>query len=48
MAAAGALTPRLRAATYQTLIGLLKVTGLFSRGHRLRHSPCLAFAQLRG
>jgi len=27
MAAAGALTPRLRAATYQTLIGLLKVTG---------------------
>jgi integrase/recombinase XerD len=27
IAAAGALTPRLRAATYQTLIGLLKVTG---------------------
>ena len=23
-------------------------TGLFSPGHRLRRSPCFAFAQLRG
>ena len=34
MAAAGRLTPPLRAATWQTLISLLAVTGLFSRDHR--------------
>jgi len=32
MAAARALTPRLRAATYEALVGLLKVTGTFPRG----------------
>ncbi len=48
MAAAGRLAPPLRAATWQTLIALLTVTGMFSRGHRLRRSPCFVFAQLRG
>ena len=38
----------LRAATYQTLIGLLAVTGVFSAGHPLRRKPISAFAQLRG
>jgi integrase/recombinase XerD len=32
--AAAALRPGLRAATYQTLISLLAVSGMFSRGHR--------------
>jgi hypothetical protein len=32
MAVAGGLAPPLRAATWQTLIGLLAVTGLFSGG----------------
>jgi len=41
MAAAGALAPRLRAATYQTLIGLLAVAGMFSRGRRLWRKPGL-------
>ena len=36
MTAAGKLNPPLRAATYQTLIGLAAVTGMFSRGHRPR------------
>ena len=48
MSAAGSLTPALRAATYQTLVGLLVAAGMFSRGHRLRRSPCFAFAQFRG
>ena len=30
------------------LFALLAETGMFSRGHRLRRSPCFAFAQLRG
>ena len=45
---AGRLSGRLRAATFATLVRLLAVTGLFSPGHRLRRSPCFAFAQLRG
>jgi len=36
MAAARSLIPPLRAATYETFIGLLSVTGLFSRVQ----SPC--------
>jgi hypothetical protein len=32
MTAAGSLAPALRAATYQTLVGLLAVSGLFSGG----------------
>jgi integrase/recombinase XerD len=36
MAAADGLRPRLRAATYATLIGLLAATGMFSRAQ----SPC--------
>ena len=48
MTAAGALPGLLKAATFCTLIGLLATTGLFSPGHRLRRSPCFAFAQLRG
>ena len=48
IAAAGTLRPRFRAATYQALISLLAVSGMFSGGHRLRRSPCFAFAQLRG
>jgi hypothetical protein len=44
MAAARASTdPRDR-----LVAGLLAETGMFSPGHRLRHSPCFAFAQLRG
>jgi hypothetical protein len=38
----------LRVATYQTLIGLLAATGVFSPGHPLRRKPISAFAQLRG
>ena len=34
MTAARSLTPAIRAATYETLIGLLSATGLVSRGHR--------------
>ena len=34
MDAARALVPELRAATYETVIGLLATTGMFSRGHR--------------
>jgi integrase/recombinase XerD len=34
MAAAGALSPAMLAASMQTLIGLLASTGCFSRGHR--------------
>jgi len=30
------------------LLSLLAETGMFSPGHRLRRSPCFAFAQLRG
>jgi len=48
MSAARSLSPAIRAATYETLIGLLSATGSFSRGHRLRRSPCFVFAQLRG
>jgi hypothetical protein len=48
MRAAGRLGRRLPAATYQALLGMLAVTGLFSRGHRLRRSLVFAFAQLRG
>ena len=48
MTAARMLRNPLKAATFETLIGLLAVTGMFSPGHRLRRSPCFAFAQLRG
>jgi len=48
LAATRALHPPLRAATYETLLRLLAATGMFSPGHRLRRSPCFAFAQLRG
>ena len=41
MSAAGGLLPTLRAATWRTLIGLLAVTGLFSRGHPLWRKPVL-------
>ncbi len=34
MAAARGLTPPLRAATFETLLGLLAATGMFSRGRR--------------
>ena len=34
LAAARRLTPPLQAATFETLLGLLAVTGMFSRGHR--------------
>ena len=40
-AAAKSLRFPLRVATYQTLIGLLAVTGLFSRGHPLWRKPVL-------
>ncbi|HWM97334.1 MAG TPA: hypothetical protein VNO54_09765, partial [Streptosporangiaceae bacterium] len=46
--AAAALQPWLRAATYQALISLLAVSGIFSAGHPLRRNPVSAFAQLRG
>jgi site-specific recombinase XerD len=48
MSAAAMLSPRMLAASMETLIGLLASTGLFSPGHRLQRSPCFAFAQLRG
>ncbi len=48
LAAARRVRWPLPAATYETLIALLAVTGMFSPGHRLRRSPCFAFAQLRG
>ena len=48
MAAAGTLPSPVLAASMRTLIGLLASTGVFSPGHRLRRSPCFAFAQLRG
>ena len=38
----------LRAATVETLIGLLAATGVFSRVHRPWRSTCFVFAQLRG
>jgi len=38
---AGRLSGRLRAATFQTLVRLLAVTGAFSRGHRLWRKPGL-------
>ena len=48
LSAAGRLSPEHRADTYQTLIGLLAVTGMFSAGHPLRRKPISAFAQLSG
>ena len=47
MAQARQLTP-MPAATHETLIGLLAVTGCFSAGHPLRRKPIFAFAQFRG
>jgi hypothetical protein len=48
MDAARALVPELRAATYETVIGLLATTGMFSPGHPLPRKPVFVFAQLRG
>jgi integrase len=45
---AGRLSGRLRAATFQALIRLLAVTGMFSAGHPLLRKLISAFAQLRG
>ena len=42
-----ALAERVRA-RHRLMVELLARTGLFSPGHRLRRSPCFAFAQLRG
>ena len=47
MAQARQLTP-MPAATHETLIGLLAVTGMFSAGDPLRRKLISAFAQLRG
>ena len=46
--AAGQLRPAVRAATYQTLIGLLAVTGMFSGARPCGGALFPAFAQLRG
>jgi hypothetical protein len=48
MRAAGGLAPAILAATWRTLIGLLAVTGMFSRGAKRTIVACSRFPQFSG